>query len=171
MHKIFLAAALLALATGVCAQSCTLQTFDAWDSDFDLTPLDVRITITTRISFDPSGTFSSVSSYQGDCFVDVNGTYSFTTPDLLFTGSTVDEARPNPTSLACELLHVASLAIGDESFLPSSNVTFSADCSTFNMTFFDAVGVAQTRQFAKANSCLLIPSVLMLLLAISAHLL
>lgn len=162
MRSLVLLAAVLAIATLARAQ-CSLTRFPFWESNFDLTPLQIpTVVLDTLISFDANGagTFESVTSYRGQCFVAVNGTYTYTEPFLDFA-ALVSEPSPNPTSVSCQLLGVASLAIGTDSFLPSSNITFSADCNTFNMTFLDNVGLPQTRVFQKGSALVLFPSLLL----------
>lgn len=165
---VFVLAMTMLFAASARAQDCTLQRFDRWGSKFDLTPLNIPIIINTHVSFDDAGTFDAISSFEGDCFIDANGTYSFVNPDLVIDSVSVGTARPNPTSVPCELLHVASLAIGDDALLPSSNITFSSDCTSFNMTFYDNVGIPRTRQFTQFSQALiLVPSIIVFLVSVA----
>lgn len=146
------------------ASACELTSFDSWESDFDLSTLQIPTIIKTVIRFNSDGSFLSATSYRDQCFVAVNGSYVYTAPFLDFT-AVASDPEPNPTSVSCQLLDVASSAIGADTFLPPANITFSADCKTFNMTFLDNVGLSQTRLFMKGSALVLIPSLVLIALA------
>jgi len=150
--------------------SCDLKpstTEETWTSDFNLVAVEIpSVVLKTRITFDSDGSFSSVSSYQG-CYLNANGTFTFDAPSLVFTVLASSDLFPDANSVACNIMAAAQSAIGDPAYLPASNVTFNSACNTWNMTFIDSVGLAETRTFVQGSSAfVLLPSIVFVIIAV-----